>query len=342
MIPKRALFIQLRRIGDILMCTPAIRAFKKQFPECRLDFLTEIPDVLQGNPYISSIIDVDRSKEFNIAYQYRLIRKIHAAKYDLVIDFLANPRSAYYSFLSRARTRLSYGYGHRRWAYNIVPHKDNELIFAADDKLRLLKSIGVSDGGLGLNFYPSEHNREEARKILTDIPDPIITLSPVSRRVYRRWPLENYATLADRLIAKFNASVVILTGPGEEEAADKIAALSKTRIHDIRVSNLGLLGAIFECSSLHIGNDNGPKHIAVACGAPTLAIFGTDNPISWTYPDPTKHHWIAPPPISERFAGNKRLIESQAINTISIDDVWQEVLNITGVLPNFGTMIKKA
>jgi len=50
--PERALFIQLRRIGDILMCTPAVRAFKKKYPNCTLDFLTEHPDVLQGNPRI--------------------------------------------------------------------------------------------------------------------------------------------------------------------------------------------------------------------------------------------------------------------------------------------------
>jgi ADP-heptose:LPS heptosyltransferase len=107
--PQKALFIQLRRIGDILMCTPGIRAFKKKFPDCRLDFLTELPDVLQGNPVIDEVINVDRSKQYNPLYQYRLIRKIAKKKYDLVVDFFANPRSAYYSFLTGAEKRLSFG-----------------------------------------------------------------------------------------------------------------------------------------------------------------------------------------------------------------------------------------
>jgi heptosyltransferase III len=308
----------------------------------QLDFLTEIPEVLQGNPYLSTVIAVDSSRKFSIAYQIGLIRNIHAAKYDLVVDFLANPRSAYYSFFSAAKTRLSYGYGHRRWAYNLVPTKDNEPIYAAEDKLRLLKSIGVSDDGPDLNFYPSESNREEARKLLAGITNPIITISPVSRRVYRQWPLENYATLADRLVTKFNASILILTGPDEEEAAQKIILLAKTMIHDIRVSSLGLLGAIFERSSLHIGNDNGPKHIAVACGAPTLAIFGLDSPISWTYPDPLKHDWIAPQTNSICSDGKNQRIDSDSINTITVDDVWKKVLKMTGSLPSFDALIKKA
>ena len=111
--PEKALMVQLRRIGDVLMCTPAIRAFNKQYPDCELDFLTELPDVLSGNPHLNDIIRVDRSRQYDPFYQYSLIRKIKKNNYDLVIDFFANPRSAYYSFLSRAKTRLSCGYGHR-------------------------------------------------------------------------------------------------------------------------------------------------------------------------------------------------------------------------------------
>jgi heptosyltransferase-3 len=342
MNPKRALLIQLRRIGDILMCTPSIRAFKKHFPDCQLDFLTEIPNVLKGNPYISSIITVDQTREFNFVYQFGLINRIHAVKYDIVVDFLANPRSAYYSFLSGARTRLSYGYGHRRWAYNLIPKKENELIYAAADKLRLINAIEVPEDGLKLNFFPAEQDREEAQKLLAEISDPIITVSPVSRRAYRRWPLANYATLADMIVKQFNASVVILTGPGEEQVASKVAALSKAKIYDLRISSLGILGAIFEHSSLHIGNDNGPKHIAVACGAPTLAIFGSDNPISWTYPDRMRHEYIAPRAVLENTDDKKRQFDSVCIQTISVGDVWQKVLKMTGALPSFGSMINKA
>jgi ADP-heptose:LPS heptosyltransferase len=47
--PGRLLVIQLRRIGDVLMCTPAVRALKQRFPESYLAFLVErgFSDVLK-------------------------------------------------------------------------------------------------------------------------------------------------------------------------------------------------------------------------------------------------------------------------------------------------------
>ena len=280
--PEKALFIQLRRIGDILMCTPSIRAFKMRFPNCSLDFLTEHADVLRGNPRIDSIIHVDASRQLNPAYQFGLIRKIRKNRYDLVVDFFANPRSAYYAFLSGADTRLSYGYGHRRWAYNLTPPRPTAPAYAAFDRLNLLGTIDIFSDDPSLEFYPSNKDRADAKEILKPIRrNKIATVSPVSRREYRRWPLERFADICRRLNSEHRFEIVILVGPGEEEYGDRLSdLLRKEKPLFPKVNRLGLLGAVFENSSLHIGNDNGPKHIAVACGAPTFTIFGADNPVS--------------------------------------------------------------
>ena len=37
----RVLFIQLKRLGDVLMATPSVRALKAAFPESELHFLVE-------------------------------------------------------------------------------------------------------------------------------------------------------------------------------------------------------------------------------------------------------------------------------------------------------------
>ncbi|GIS36678.1 MAG: hypothetical protein Ct9H90mP8_0980 [Pseudomonadota bacterium] len=46
------LLIQLRRIGDVMMTTPAVRALRKAFPEASISFLTESPSdqVYKNNP----------------------------------------------------------------------------------------------------------------------------------------------------------------------------------------------------------------------------------------------------------------------------------------------------
>jgi heptosyltransferase-3 len=330
--PRRALFIQLRRIGDVLMCTPAIRAFKRRYPDCKLDFLTELPDVLRGNPHLDSIIRVERSKQYDPVYQFSLIRKIRSAGYDLVVDFFANPRSAYYSFLSGAETRLSYGFGHRKWAYNLTPEKSQTPCYAARDRLNLLSHIEIESGGVKLDFFPSDDDRSRADEILNRYSARfLVSVSPVSRRDFNRWPLENYADISRRLSSEFDLSIVILAGPGEEPVADRLAGMLESVDPIVpRVNSLGLLGAVLGRMSLHIGNDNGPKHIAVAGGVPTFTIYGPHSPISWTFPEPARHRFIKPADVSVECRRSGHRCDKNCIARITPEAVWERFQPMAG------------
>ena len=328
----RALFIQLRRIGDILMCTPAIRAFKSAHPECSLDFLTEHPEVLDGNPYIEHVIRVDKKVQYHPLRQIELIKRIRAGRYDLVVDFLANPRSAWYTALSGVKTRLSYGYGHRRWAYNLIPQRPQGPTYAAIDKLRLLSPIGIECNDPRLDFCVLDKERTNINAIVKDISGLLITISPVSRKEYKRWPLERFAILGDMLTRDLGASIVILAGPGEEKVADKMASLMSSKPSVPRITRLGELGAIFEKAALHIGNDNGPKHIAVAVGAPTFTIFGRQDPISWTYPDTLRHFWISPDDYCQDCRLKRHRGDSNCIELIPVEAVAERVRRAMEIL----------
>ncbi len=340
--PEKVLFIQLRRIGDVLMCTPTIRAFKKKFPECRLDFLTELPQVLSNNPHLDSIITVDESRKFNPAYQYKLIRKIRTGRYDLVVDFFANPRSAYYSFLSGADIRLSYGFGHRKWAYNRIPRKSDQPAYAAQDRLDLLREVDVPSDGLRLEFNPTDDDRREAEDILDPVRGrSVATLSPVSRREFNRWPLENYARLGKLLSTELNFAVVVLTGPGEERVACDLGNMMiEAKPLILRIDRLGLLGAIFEHANMHLGNDNGPKHIAVACGAPTFTIYGPHNPVSWTYPNLSRHQYIRPADVDIECRSLNHKCDKDCIRKISANDVRDRLKQMVASLPSPESSLK--
>lgn len=340
--PKRALMMQLRRIGDVLMCTPSIRAFKIRYPDCRLDFLTELPEVLDGNPHLDSVISVDRSRQYDPFYQYRLINKIRKSRYDLAVDFFANPRSAYYSYLSRAPIRLSYGFGHRRWAYNLTPAKEKSAIYAARDRLNLLKAIDIPSESCRLEFYPSENDRGRAAELLRGLAGkPLATISPVSRRAFNRWPLERYAELGRFLASEFDFRLVLLSGPGEEETAHRLAGLM-TPVEPLvpRIDRLGQLGAIFERAEIHIGNDNGPKHIAVACGAPTFTVFGPHSHISWTYPDAERHGHIRPADTDDICRLPDHVCDEKCISKIPVEAVLIKLSALIAGLRSAGSSVK--
>ena len=49
------------------------------------------------------------------------------------------------------------------------------------------------------------------------------------------------------------------------------------------------MGALLKRSALLLTNDNATKHLGVACGCPTLTIFGPTSDIAWHPPQDPRH-----------------------------------------------------
>jgi heptosyltransferase-3 len=297
--PQKILIIQLRRIGDVLMCTPALRALRKNFPQSHISFLVEreSSDLLTLNPQLDEVIVLEKEKYKNPLYSLRKIWQIRKKRYDLVIDFLGNPRSAYFSFFSGAGRRIGYDLPGRRLLYNEIVRKNRQPKYSAVHKMEALKALGIEDPDVRLEFFISEEDELFSRRFFTesgiDRNKLNISISPTSRRHFRRWPLERFALLADWLVSRLGANVILVWGPGEAGVVEKIKSLMIQKpVISPKTENLFQLGAILKSCDLHIGNDNGTKHIAVAVGKPTITIYGPQDPISWSYPDFSRHRYL--------------------------------------------------
>jgi ADP-heptose:LPS heptosyltransferase len=73
---------------------------------------------------------------------------------------------------------------------------------------------------------------------------------------------------------------VLLTGPGEENLAETIAATARTPLTrcDDGVPTIDTLKATVSILNLLICNDSGSRHIAVAFRVPTVCIMGPTSP----------------------------------------------------------------
>ncbi len=118
----------------------------------------------------------------------------------------------------------------------------------------------------------------------------------MSRRPHKRWTPEAFAETARRIHAESGAGFVLAGGPGEEPALSAVAAGLGGVPHRVRAfRRLGDLAGLLAGADLFFGNDNGPRHIALALGVATLAWFGTQNPTHWTPPGPGPHRVIWDP-----------------------------------------------
>lgn len=289
---ENILVIQLRQVGDVLLTTPALKVLRDHYPHSRISFLTETGPaaLLRGNPHLDALIT--RKRTNTLLADVRLIGELRKAKYDLVIDFFCNPRSAWMSFLTGAPQRIAAYHSGRTWWYTHTPEIKGGKGYAAEDKLALLRAVGIS-GDLtppvltvseDAKHYIEEFFRKE--HLLEQHTGPVITIDPTSRRQAKRWSPERYVELADRLVEQYQAAVIFIWGPGEQEMVASLVQQGQYPHTLACPTDLVQLAALIQRSDLHIGNCSAPRHIAVAVGTPSLTIMGPTVPVNWTYPSP--------------------------------------------------------
>lgn len=294
----KILIIQLRRIGDVLLTTPAVREVKHTYPGATIDFLVEAPgaQALEGNPNINSILTYNKNE------RWQWIKRIHAAKYDVVIDFLNNPRSAQLTLASRAGIRAGFNAGIWSWVYNKRIAGSKRPIYTALVKFKLLEHIGIKpEVPLVPEIYLSNNDREFADRWLSSQGmagnRPLIGIIPTHRRAVRKWTAEGFAGVGERLIKDFNATLILFWGPGEYEEVKSIADMiltklvsesrttvehnQKNKVNLAPESNIKEMAALLAKCDLVITNDSGPMHTAVAMGTPTVTIYGPTQPKAW-------------------------------------------------------------
>lgn len=291
---QKILCIALKQIGDVLMTTPAVRHLKEKFPHSEIHFLTQPPadQIFRYNPYVNKLIKMPAKPSFKEGLE--LLKRLRREQYDIVFDFLGLPKTAVIAKLTGAQKRVGFNLRGRSLFYSDALSAPSEMHYSAQQRSSLLSAIGITENKAKLDFYISDKEREVAARILESVgvvtSKPLITVSPVSRREYKVWPEEKFAQVCDHLAEVHSAQILFIWGPGEYHFVKKVKDLMKrSSLPKYEVPSLPETVALFEKADLHIGNDNGPMHFAIAAGIPTVAVFGKPLSRNWTPPNSTCH-----------------------------------------------------
>lgn len=290
---KKILLIHLRRIGDILLCTPSIRAVREYYPDSEISFLTEEPfyDVLSGNPYLDDIVLLKEEEKKSIVKYIKFLQRIRSQGFDLVIDFYGNPRSSLISFAAGARYRLGFDYRIRRHFYNLTVPPNANGRYVVQVKFDLLRKIGLHPKNEKLDIFIDREVKGKVREYLVKngVGDcsKLVGFSPTSRRKSRRWLPERFAELGDRLI-KSGKKVIFIWGPGEKEYIDLIVNMMEQKPIVSFESTIKETAGILEKCQVLVANFNGSKHLSVAVGTPTIGLCEPSEAPCWN-PISDKH-----------------------------------------------------
>ncbi|MDD5087896.1 MAG: glycosyltransferase family 9 protein [bacterium] len=279
--------MQLRRIGDALLCSPAVRALAAYFPDADVDFLAEpsAAEVFQGNPRLRDVLVAPT--DTSLSSFFRFGRELRRRRYDWVVDFFSNPRSAQFVFFTGARVRVGLDRFGRRWSYThrVIEEADDRDLYAVDLRLRILERLNVPAAGRALEIFSDHRDAAEAARghdMLARAPSgtPIVALAVGSPNPAKFYPPE----LTARLIQGLRANgffVIVTSGPGETALAEETLALLADSPPHLTGARAASLAALYRRASVYVGPDSAPKHIAAACGIPTVAFFGAGRPVNW-------------------------------------------------------------
>lgn len=283
---KKILLIRLRRMGDIIMTTPAITALKQGCPQSSISYVVEKPfrELVEGNPNLDKVIVIPKSqgkKDF-----LNLLRQIRKENYDVVIDFHGGPRASYMTLFSKARLKIGYRIKYKNFIYDIkIPRSPEKgYIHSVENHIDLVNSLGINLSSLSSLQLP-DAQKSEVEKIKNLLLDndleesKVIVLHIGAGNEYRDWGVDNIVKLTKLLLQKPDVKIVLIGSSEDQEAEKIILERSAVPLYSlVGKINLRELRELISQASLFVGPDSGPMHIAASTLTPIIAYFGPTLP----------------------------------------------------------------
>ncbi len=284
----KILLIQLRRLGDLILTTPAISALREHSPGTQIALAVsgESAPLLPAIEGLRQTFLTKRGVRDLSAWM-----EIRRAGFDCVVDFTRNDRSAWLTFLSGAPQRIVSD--RLKIKSKIRPRFYNEFVdcamkqmHTADYYLALLQPLGISATANDPLLEPPAAAQQRASSIIADqIRDqPFALFHPGSARVEKFWEPERWAAIIEFAASQLGLFPVLSGGGTELERAHLTAIREKLHTTVLDLSgqlDLLSLAALIEYARLLVTVDSAPMHLASAAGTPQVILFGPTNPFHW-------------------------------------------------------------
>jgi heptosyltransferase-3 len=272
----RILVIVLRRLGDVLLSTPLIRALKSGIAGCSIDVVVfrGTEGMLQGNPDVDQVVVIPAHP--TAAESAAIVGRLWS-RYDLAISTQEGDRPTLFAWAAgRRRVGLVAHEGSGRWWKSWVLHHpvrskpENHRVV---ELLRLVEAIGL--GHHGELVCPAG---SEIRAAIPAGRYAVLHAKPMFR--IRQWTDVAWRALA-RSLADRGLAVVATGGPGAAEKAylDRVWNTADPPV--LRLD--GQLGwpelvTLLRGAAVYVGPDTSISHLAAAAGTPTVAFYGPASP----------------------------------------------------------------
>lgn len=302
---RRLLCVRLDSIGDVLMTTPAIRAFRETLG-CSVTLLTSSA----GAAAARLVPEVDEVIEFAAPWMkatgdaatadFAMIDRLRAGRFDGAAIFTVysqNPlAAAYLCYLAGIPLRLAHCHEnpYRLLTEWVLDPEPQQLVrHEVRRQLDLAAAVGCTTANPHLSFRVPEAARMKVRPLLVDAQRPLVVVHPGASAASRRYPPESYARAIDLLIDETGCEAVFTGDAWERELVAMVRrAMRRPSRSLVGRLDLGGLGALIDEADLLVSNNTGPAHVAAALGTPVVDLYALTNPqhTPWEVPSRVLNH----------------------------------------------------
>ncbi|MDC0344425.1 glycosyltransferase family 9 protein [Pelagibacteraceae bacterium] len=257
-------------MGDMVIYLPYIHAISKRY-KTPVSLLvkknSKADEILQDDDCVREIIFLERSKEKNDNHDgffgfIKISKEIKTRNFDKV--FIFNSSLRYYLISKYAGIK-------KIMQYPLFRKNDNIVISAKIFTEEYLDEI--------ISTQPKIILKENKIQEPFDKSQKHICIGLSASGPTKRWGINNYINLCEKLNEKFPCKFYLAGGKNDEDLINQIIN-SKIGINCMSFKDLKIKDAmpIIKNCNLYIGNDTGWLHIASALGLKCLALF-MDSPV---------------------------------------------------------------
>lgn len=261
---ERILVLRGGALGDFIVTLPALALLRQRWPSARIELAGNVTAAqLARHRGLLDAVHAQHEARWSALYAPAKLPDDFAAwlaHFDLVLNFWPDPEGD-------LRRRFPVRAGQVYLTAPALP----TLAPAAAHYAEPLRALGLT---MTAPLYPLATPEIKARAA-----GPI-AIHPGSGSPRKNWPAENWLAL----VRELPAPVVVILGETEVAAwTPRLAGLAiEARVQPSLEELVGLLAR----SRWFLGHDSGVSHLAAACGAPCVLLFGPTDPTLWAPPAP--------------------------------------------------------
>ncbi len=278
----RILIIKLSAFGDMVQAIPAFQSVRRHYPDAQIDLLTAplfadfANDLQIGKLKIfDNVIEHQRFAYYRLG-KIRKLRQMIKGQYDQVIDLQCVARTANYFYFCCPKPPLWVGIAKyaslsysRIFLESLKPYQRHQILLNA---LNIPYQFGTD------NAWVKQLPKTVLAPLKKSKKYVLLVAGSSPKHPEKCWKIENYAKIADILLAE-NITPVLIGAGAEQQIAEKMMQLSPKTCNLVGKTSLQDIAVLAKNAYYGIGNDTGAMHLIAQMGTKCLVLFaGRNNP----------------------------------------------------------------